>query len=256
MEHRGQLRHQHQLAELLRGVHRRPSRADGRAGGAELRLGRRGHGGGDRAGPRVCPPAHRRPGQLLGRPGAHGASHPAADRDRGRHPADRGRGDPELPPQRPDCHHPGRRPADDHRRPGGQPGGHQGARHQRRRLLQRELLAPVREPDRVDQLAGDLPAAGDQLLAAAHVRPHGRQRQAGLRDRIGHGDAVCDQRDVRCCGFSCSTTARCPPRPARRWRVSSSASASPTRRCSPIRPRSPPPVPSTRSTTPTPASAG
>ena len=35
-----------------------------------------------------------------------------------------------------------------HRRPGGQPGGHQGARHQRRRLLQRQQRAPVREPDR------------------------------------------------------------------------------------------------------------
>ena len=32
-------------------------------------------------------------------------------------------------------------------RPGGLPGGHQGARHQRRRLLQRQLGAPVREPD-------------------------------------------------------------------------------------------------------------
>ena len=40
-----------------------------------------------------------------------------------------------------------------HRRPGGQPGGDQGARHQRRRLLQRQLRPPVREPDRVDELA-------------------------------------------------------------------------------------------------------
>ena len=34
------------------------------------------------------------------------------------------------------------------------------ARHQRRRLLQRQLLAPVREPDRVDELVRDLPAPG------------------------------------------------------------------------------------------------
>ena len=39
-------------------------------------------------------------------------------------------------------------------------------RHQRRRLLQRQLRASVREPHHVDQLGGDLPAAGDQLLAA------------------------------------------------------------------------------------------
>ena len=50
---------------------------------------------------------------------------------------------------------------------------------------------PFENPTDVDELAGDLPAAGDQLLAAAHVRAHGRQHQAGLRDRIGHGDAVC-----------------------------------------------------------------
>ena len=111
---------------------------------------------------------------------------PISDRRRD-HP-DRRRRDPELPPARPGRQHPGRRPADHHRRPGGQPGGHQGTRHQRRRLLQRQLGAPVREPDHVDQLAGDLPAAGDQLLAAAHVRPHGRQQEAGLRDRRGHGE--------------------------------------------------------------------
>ncbi len=56
------------------------------------------------------------------------------------------------------------------------PGGDQGARHQRRRLLQRQLGAPVREPDRVDELAGDLPAAGHPVQPAAGVRPDGRRR--------------------------------------------------------------------------------
>ena len=74
------------------------------------------------------------------------------------HRADRRRRDRELPrttgrsPAR-------RRHADDHRRPCRQPGGDQGARHERRRLLQRQLLAPVREPDGVDELVRDLPAA-------------------------------------------------------------------------------------------------
>ena len=45
-------------------------------------------------------------------------------------------------------HHAHRRGPAGHRRTGGQPGGDQGARHQRRRLLQRQLRAPVREPDR------------------------------------------------------------------------------------------------------------
>ena len=39
--------------------------------------------------------------------------------------------------------------------------------------------APVREPDHLDQLDRDLPAAGDQLLAAAHVRA--RWSRAGSR---------------------------------------------------------------------------
>ena len=40
------------------------------------------------------------------------------------------------------------RHADDPGGPVASPGGHQGARHQRRRLLQRQLRAPVREPER------------------------------------------------------------------------------------------------------------
>ena len=42
---------------------------------------------------------------------------------------------------------PARHRAEDPRRPGGQPGGDQGPRHQRRRLLQRQLGSPVREPE-------------------------------------------------------------------------------------------------------------
>ena len=86
--------------------------------------------------------------------------------------------------------------ADHPRGAGRQPGGHQGPRHQRRRVLQRQLRASVREPDGVDELAGNLPAAGDQLLAAPHLRPHGRQQEAGLRDRLGHGDRWLHQLDA------------------------------------------------------------
>jgi len=39
--------------------------------------------------------------------------------------------------------------------PGGIAGDHQGARHERRRLLQREQRSPVREPDATDQPPGD-----------------------------------------------------------------------------------------------------
>ena len=47
-------------------------------------------------------------------------------------------------------HHGRRRDADDRAGPGGLAGSHQGARHQRRRLLQRQLRASVREPDAAD----------------------------------------------------------------------------------------------------------
>ncbi len=47
-----------------------------------------------------------------------------------------------------DDHSHRRQPGADHRS-GREPGGYQGARHQRRRLLQRQLGAPVREPDGV-----------------------------------------------------------------------------------------------------------
>jgi len=59
--------------------------------------------------------------------------------------------DPKPPRPGPGEHARGRRPVD-HRRAGGQPGGHQGAGHQRRRLLQRQLRPPVREPHQLDEL--------------------------------------------------------------------------------------------------------
>ena len=93
------------------------------------------------------PPQHRRARQLLGGPGPRHHSNPAADLgDRGDHPGHR-RLYPELPPARPGRQHVGRRPADHHRRTGGQPGVDQGTRHQRWRFLQRQLV-PTRSRTR------------------------------------------------------------------------------------------------------------
>ena len=58
-------------------------------------------------------------------------------------------------------HDSGRRQTDHIDRAGRQPGDHQGARHQWRRLLQRQCGASVREPQRLDQHSGDLGAALD-----------------------------------------------------------------------------------------------
>ena len=75
-------------------------------------------------------------------------------------------------------------------RPGGLAGGHQGAGQQRRWLLQRQLRAPVREPEPVQQLVRDLPAAGHPVRAAADLRQDGRRQPAGLPAGRGHGRAV------------------------------------------------------------------
>ena len=64
--------------------------------------------------------------------------------------------------------------AADPRRPGRLAGGDQGDRHERRRLLQRQLGAPVREPERVHRLHADLPAAAHPVVARGHLRRAGR----------------------------------------------------------------------------------
>ena len=78
---------------------------------------------------------------------------------------------------------------DDHGWPGGVTGGHQGARHQRRRLLQRQLRPPVREPQPAEQPLRDLPAPADPRLPDPQLRRDGRRQAAGLRDP-GHDDGA------------------------------------------------------------------
>ncbi|KAK0331662.1 hypothetical protein LTR94_028019, partial [Friedmanniomyces endolithicus] len=93
LQHRRQLRHQHQLAELWRRNDRLDLHPDGRTDGAELRLGRhrRDHRGGAGAGLHRQSRRGRR--QLLGRPDAHQPLCPAAHRlHRGRGSGRFGRG--------------------------------------------------------------------------------------------------------------------------------------------------------------------
>ncbi len=65
------------------------------------------------------------------------------------------------------------------RRRGRLPGGHQGAGHQRRRLLQRQQRPSLREPDALHQPVRDLPDPGHPVLADPHLRRHGRHVQQG-----------------------------------------------------------------------------
>ena len=92
------------------------------------------------------------------------------------------RSGPDVGHQRADDHPHGRQPGADHRS-GRQPGGDQGARHQRRRLLQRQLRPPVREPDGVHQPVRDLPDPADPLAmawpSATSSRTAGRASPSG-----------------------------------------------------------------------------
>ena len=125
--------------------------------------------------------------------------------------------------------------------PGGpvaSPGGHQGARHQRRRLLQRQLRAPVRGPDGLGLAARGLPAPGHPVRAAAHVRPDGRRQAAGLRDPRRHG-ALWPRSSLALTELvpGAAPRHRDASWPGRRWRARRSASGGRRRRCSPTRPR-------------------
>ena len=99
------------------------------------------------------------------------------------------------------AHHAGRRPdprrerersrhpglqADPGPRPGGQPDRHQAARDQRRRVLQRQLRPPVRGRHAVRKLHREHLHPADPRRAHLHLRAHGRQREAGMGDLLGH----------------------------------------------------------------------
>jgi K+-transporting ATPase A subunit len=75
--------------------------------------------------------------------------------------------------------HAGAGPADGSR---GLAGRDQAARHQRRRLLQRELFAPVRERDAALELPRDAVDPAYRGRAVRHFRPHGGRPAPGLGD--------------------------------------------------------------------------
>ena len=126
---------------------------------------------------------------------------------------------------------------------GGEPGGDQAARHERRRLLQRQLGPSVREPDAADQLPGQMfaifliPAGAD-----LHVRAHGRETARRLGALGGDVPAVLRRRHDRLLGRGARQPDPRRPRDRRRglgraaraatWRARRSGSGSPTPRCS------------------------
>ena len=77
--------------------------------------------------------------------------------------------------------------ADDRDGAGRLAGGDQAARHQRRRLLQRQRRAPLREPDAAHELPLDAPDLRDPGRAHLHVRAHGARPAPGLGALRGDG---------------------------------------------------------------------
>ena len=189
LQHRDLLHHQHQLAELRRRKHAVLSRSDGRPDAPELPVGgdrHRARGGAD---PRLlaCLDAHGR--QFLGRCDPLHALRAAADLHRlhavpglAGHAADARR--------LCRCHHAGRRQADHRAWSGGLAGRDQDARHQWRRLLQRQCRASVREPDGAVELRADHLDLRARRRADQRVRPHGRQPAPGLGHPRRDGRAV------------------------------------------------------------------
>ncbi len=119
----------------------------------------------------------------------------------------------------------------------------QAARHERRRLLQRQRGASVRESDAVDQLLVDVHDLHDPVGADVHARPDGEEPEARLGGVGGDVRAVLRRRDDRLLGRgarqSDSRGARHRRRDARRpipaatWKARRFASASRTPRSTP-----------------------
>ena len=186
VQHVGQLRDQHELAELLGRDRREPPHPGRHARRSQLHVRRDGPGHRDRAVPRPHAAKLEDDRQLLGRPDPGRPVHPAADLRR-RRAGPRLAGRP-ADVERPADHHDARGRKADHRLwPDGVAGMDQGAGQQRRRLPERQLRPSVREPDTAHELARDVRDPGDALLADLRLRPLRREPAPGLDHRRRDG---------------------------------------------------------------------
>ena len=189
LQHRRVLHQQHELAVLRRRDDALLLLADGGAGGAELRLGRGRHGRARRRDPRLREPRRQGARELLAGRHAHAALHPAAAVPGRRAGARLAGRDPDAQRLRDLLDRAGRRP-DARARPGRLADRDQAARHQRRRLLQREQRDAVREPHHVRELRRGALHPAHPRRADRHVRAHGGQPPPGLGALRGDGRAA------------------------------------------------------------------
>ena len=154
--------------------------------------------------------------------------------------------------------HPRRRPPDHRHRPGRLADRDQDARHQRRRLLQRQRRASVREPDRGREPPADGLDLRPRRRAHQRLRPHDRRRAPGLGDPRRDGRPLHRRRRRHLLGRGERQPARSTrsASTAPTWRARRSASARRSRRSSPSSPPPPPAARSTRCTTASCRSAG
>ena len=152
-----------------------------------------------------------------------------------------------------DVDHAGRRQAAHRPGAGGLAGSHQDAGHQRRRLLQCQLGASIRESERADQPDPDAADLLDRRGADQRVRPHGRDQRQGWAIFAVMGVLFLAGVTTAYYGRSAGQPGLAAPgrpgarhcRPAATWKARKSASASPTPRCSPPSPPTLPTAPST-----------
>ena len=168
-QHDRKLHHQHELAVLRRRVHDVVLDADGRPRRPELRLCSGGDGRADRSRPRNRAPLEQQPRKLLARPLSVARLHPAAAGDRPGRAAHLAGGAADVPRPCDGDDAAGRAP-DDRTRPGRLADRDQAARHERRRLLQLELVGAVRKPERLLELPRDARDPVDSGGAGVHVR--------------------------------------------------------------------------------------
>ena len=149
--------------------------------------------------------------------------------------------------------------ADDREGPGGVPRGHQDTRRKRRRLLQRELRASLREPDAADQLRAGSRYLRDTGRTHLHLRSIRRQStprvgalrgdDCPLRDWTGGDNRERAEREPQHRGGRRQPIGNFSAVRRQHGRQRGALRSRPARRCSPTSPPTPRVAPSTIPTT-------
>ncbi len=198
VQYRHQFRHQHQLAGLLGRDHHELSQPDGGAGHSQFLVGGGGNRGGDRVRARLRAPLHQNARQLLGGfHTLHALRAAAALRSR-RAAAVLAGSDSEFERVH-QGHNARRHRADDSAGTGGIAGSHQDTRHQRRRLLQRQLGPPLRKSHAVLEFLRDDFHLRDSRRPHLHFRQDGEGYAPGLGPVRRHERAVAGRRAGSLC---------------------------------------------------------